>query len=91
MSIFEAGMLLCFGVAWPVSIYKSLTSKSTKGKSFLFIIIILLGYALGITNKLLAGADWVIWLYILNFVMVAFDAVLYMRNRKREKAQTNGA
>ena len=84
MSIFEAGMLVCFGVAWPVSIYKSLTSKSTKGKSFLFIII-LLGYAFGITNKMLGNTDWVIWLYILNFIMVAFDAVLYLRNRRLEK------
>ena len=84
MSIFEAGMLVCFGVAWPVSIYKSLTSKSTKGKSFLFIII-LLGYAFGIPNKMLGNTDWVIWLYILNFIMVAFDAVLYLRNRRLEK------
>ena len=32
MSIYEIIMLICFGAAWPFSIYKSLKSKSTKEK-----------------------------------------------------------
>lgn len=31
MSIFEVIMLICFGAAWPFSIYKSYTSTSTSG------------------------------------------------------------
>jgi len=85
MSVFEALMLISFGVAWPVSIYKSLLSRSTKGKSFLFMLIVLFGYASGIIHKVFFNLDWVLALYILNFVMVAIDVALYVRNRKEEK------
>ena len=37
MSGFEAVMMLCFGSAWPFSIYKSYTSRSNKGKSVWFL------------------------------------------------------
>jgi hypothetical protein len=86
MSIFEAFMLISFGIAWPVSIYKSIKSKSTKGKSFAFIMVILFGYACGITHKLLYSRDLVLILYFINFFMVAFDSILYVRNKKNEEA-----
>src|SRR4030067_1316191 len=35
MSIFEIGMLLCFGAALPPSQYQSLRSRSVEGKSLL--------------------------------------------------------
>jgi hypothetical protein len=82
MSIFEALMLICFGAAWPVSIYKSYTSRTCGGKSVIFLYIVLLGYAAGITHKLLYSRDSVIALYALNGVMVMIDVVLYYRNRK---------
>lgn len=85
MSIFEVLMLVCFGAAWPVSIYKSYTSRRTKGKSIMFLIIILIGYISGITHKLLFSFDFVIYLYILNFLMVSVDILLYFRNSKLEK------
>jgi uncharacterized protein with PQ loop repeat len=84
MSIFEAGMLLCFGCAWPTSIYKSIKSKSTKGKSLFFLIIILLGYISGIIHKLMYSRDIVMALYILNACMVIVDMVLYFIIKKRE-------
>ena len=43
MQIFEIFMLLCFGMSWPISVYKSFRSKSTKGKSVVFIVAIILG------------------------------------------------
>jgi hypothetical protein len=82
MSIFEALMLICFGAAWPVSIYKSYTSRTCSGKSVIFLYIVLLGYAAGLTHKILHSRDWVIALYALNGVMVVIDIVLYYRNRK---------
>jgi len=88
MSIFEAGMLLCFGAAWPTSIVKSLKSKSTKGKSILFLFIVLTGYVFGILHKIIFNPDIVIIFYILNFIMVAADACLYFRNKKIEKNST---
>jgi hypothetical protein len=82
MSIFELLMLLCFGAAWPVSIYKSLVTKSIEGKSVLFLYIILLGYIAGVTHKILYSYDFIIYLYILNGVMVLTDILLYYRNKR---------
>ncbi len=79
-SIFEVAMLVCFGAAWPVSIYKSWTSRTTAGKSLLFLIIVLAGYLCGIAYKLSGTPDYVIGFYILNAAMVLADIILYGRN-----------
>ncbi len=85
MSFFEMTMLLCFGMAWPTSIYKSIKSKSTKGKSVNFLFIILAGYLAGILHKLFYNLDFVIVLYVINFLMVLTDIILYYRNRRLEQ------
>lgn len=90
MKIFEAGMLLCFGAAWPMNIVKSLRSRTAGGKSVMFQWAILIGYICGITNKLINGADIVLALYILNFVMVATDTVLIYRNRALDRKRAAG-
>ncbi len=74
-------MLLCFGAAWPVSIYKSYTSRTTAGKSVIFLIIVLIGYIAGILHKVFNSLDFVIWLYVMNAAMVSIDILLYVRNR----------
>ncbi len=84
MSIFESLMLLSFGAAWPASIYTSYTTRSTRGKSLLFLLIILFGYLCGIAHKLVYARDPIIILYILNAVMVFTDLLLYFRNRRQE-------
>ena len=86
MSILEAIMLICFGAAWPFSIAKSLKSKSTNGKSLLFLVVLILGYIAGILNKLLNNNDIVLYLYILNLLMVSTDAMLWVRNKKLEQS-----
>jgi hypothetical protein len=83
--IFEIIMLLCFGAAWPASIAKSYTSKTTKGKSLLFLSLLLIGYVAGMINKIINGIDYVLYFYILNFIMVGTDILLYMRNSMLEK------
>lgn len=83
MSIFEIGMLLCFGAAWPFSIYRSLKSGSIAGKSPFFLCIIMVGYLCGILNKLLYRYDQVVYLYALNLVMVSTDFLIYLRNSRR--------
>lgn len=85
MSIYEAIMLLCFGAAWPFSIYKSYKSKSTNGKSSMFLIILIIGYISGILNKLIYNFDYVIYLYIINITMVSIDLILFMRNKRYEQ------
>lgn len=85
MSIFEIVMLICFGAAWPFSIYRSYTSKSVAGKSPYFLLIIMLGYVAGILNKVFYNFDQVIYLYVLNMIMVFADFLLYVRNAKLQK------
>lgn len=85
MSIFEAGMIICFGLAWPTSIIKSIKSKSTKGKSVGFLFIVLSGYVAGIIHKLVYSKDLIIIFYILNFIMVLTDILFYFRNKKLEE------
>lgn len=82
MSIFEIIMLACFGMAWPFSIYKSYKSKETKGKSVVFLFIIIIGYIAGIIHKLLYSRDGVVFLYMLNLLMVSADITLYYRNKR---------
>jgi hypothetical protein len=81
MSVFEIAMLVCFGAAWPVSIYKSLKTRAVAGKSLVFLVIVLVGYAAGILHKLFFHPDLVVWLYALNAVLVGADIALYLRNR----------
>jgi hypothetical protein len=82
---FEAGMLFCFGLAWPVNIYKSIKSRSTKGKSIMFSYVVLVGYISGTIFKLTSSLDIVLWLYIFNFVAVSVDLVLYYMNKNHER------
>lgn len=76
-SYYEILMLICFGVSWPVALLKTYKTKSVKGKSFLFLLLILLGYVFGIIHKLVYNLDYVIWLYILNGLLVFADMALW--------------
>lgn len=88
MSIFEALMLICFGLSWPMNIYKSWKTRSTTGKSLSFLLIIEVGYICGMINKVVVNYDFVSWLYLLNFMMVGMDVCLYFRNRKLDARRT---
>lgn len=90
MSVFEALMMVSFGFAWPANIYKSYVSRSALGKSGLFIIIILVGYLCGITHKYLYSRDLVMVLYLINFVMISIDGVLFLRNRRLDRLRSQG-
>ena len=85
MSVFELGMLICFGVSWPISVLKSYRMKTAKGKSLPFLIAIVVGYISGITHKLLYSRDIVLVMYIINLCMVSADLVLYFINRRYDK------
>ena len=85
MSVFELGMLICFGISWPINVMKSYRMKTAKGKSLPFLIAIVVGYLLGITHKLLYSRDIVLAMYIINLCMVSADLVLYFINRRYDK------
>lgn len=79
-------MLVSFGLAWPANIITSLRSRTARGRSLSFLLIVLVGYACGIGAKLAAGAiNYVLFFYIINMLMVGFDTLLYFRNRKLDK------
>jgi len=78
-------MIILFGVSWPASLHKSYKEKSTRGKSLIFLICILAGYAFGIVSKLTSGTiTYVLFFYCLNFLMVTADLCLYFKNKKYE-------
>ncbi|HPC93581.1 MAG TPA: hypothetical protein PLU87_01460 [Sedimentisphaerales bacterium] len=87
MSVFEAVMLVCFGVSWPISIAKSLRTRKVEGKSPLFMAIVCFGYLNGVIYKASQPFDWIIGLYVLNMVLVAVDLSLYFyysRDRRKD-------
>jgi len=84
--IFELIMLICFGLSWPISVYKSFISRSTKGKSLVFLCAIIIGYLSGIAGKIVGNAiSYVLILYCLNLAVVSIDLCLYFRNRRIER------
>ena len=86
MQIFEFIMLACFGLSWPISVYKSIKSKSTQGKSIVFIIAIIIGYISGIIGKIVNHKlSYVLIIYCFNLIVVSVDLVLFFINRKNEK------
>lgn len=85
VQIFELIMLVCFGMSWPISVYKSITSKSAKGKSCIFMIAIIIGYISGILGKIFSGQiNFVLILYCFNLAVVSIDFVLYFINKHNE-------
>ena len=85
MGLFEFLMLFCFGFSWPFAIAKSIKSKSTKGKSLMFMLLVIAGYVFGIIHKVLYNFNWVTWVYVILMLLVSFDVFLYWRNRRYEK------
>ena len=84
-SIFEALMLICFGVSWPFAIVRSVRARTSKGKSLTFLILLDLAYLSGILHKTLINLDVVLALYIINFIMVSIDIALYFRNARIDR------
>lgn len=85
-SILETAMIICFGVSWPLSIVRSVRSKSTKGKSLLFMCFIVFGYLCGLASKFMTHTyNLAFYFYFPNIIMVSTDICLYFRNKKLEK------
>ena len=89
--LMEAFTILCFGLSWPISIRKSLISKTAKGKSLFFEVFLLVGYAFGILRKVIqltvldcSGGIFFLsfFFYMLNFIEISIDVALYFRNCK---------
>ena len=85
--LFEIIMIVCFGFSWPMNVIKSYRSRTTKGKSLPFLLLIITGYVFGIIGKLIGGGfNWyVLFFYVLNLLMVSADLALYVRNYRLDK------
>jgi hypothetical protein len=91
--ILEIVMVVSFGCSWPLNVMKSYKARSTKGKSLGFLCLIFFGYIAGIASKLMNPAymanfatKWyVLFFYVLNFLMVGADLLLYFRNMRLDR------
>lgn len=89
MGIFEFVMLICFGLSWPISVYKSIKTKSTKGKSVFFIFAVIVGYVSGIIGKIVNNSiNYVLILYCFNLLVVTLDLAIYFVNKHHENSHT---
>ncbi|MBR4911199.1 MAG: hypothetical protein IKZ47_07790 [Clostridia bacterium] len=93
--LLEVVMIVSFGASWPMNVIKSFRSRTAKGKSLAFLLLIFFGYIAGITSKLINqnymaqfGEKWyVLFFYVLNLIMVGADLILYFRNRNIDKRE----
>ena len=89
----EVLMVVSFGASWPLNVIKSYKTRTTKGKSLPFLLLIFIGYIAGICSKLInpvymasVSTKWyVLFFYVLNFIMVGIDIIIYIRNYKSDK------
>ncbi|MBO4941514.1 MAG: hypothetical protein J6D15_04860 [Clostridia bacterium] len=92
----EILMIVSFGASWPLNVIKSYKARTTKGKSLAFLYLIFFGYIAGIASKFvneaymarIAQKWYVLFFYVLNFVMVGFDLILYYRNKQLDKKKS---
>lgn len=84
--LFESLMVISFGISWPISIIKSFTARTAKGKSLAFLLLIMFGYACGMLSKFWSGKiTYVFVFYVINFVMVSIDMILFFRNKRLDE------
>jgi len=89
----EIIMIVSFGCSWPLNVIKSYKAGTTKGKSLAFLLLIFFGYIAGISSKFvnteyMANIEtkwYVLFFYVLNFIMVGADLVMYIRNYRLDK------
>lgn len=91
--LLEAGMLICFGISWPINLIKNIRVRSAKGMSLPFILLIVIGYLMGIGAKIVAHVsggsplNYVFAVYIFNLLMVSANIVVYFVNRRYDRAR----
>ena len=89
--VFELIMIVCFGVSWPLNIWKAWKARTAKGSSVPFYFLILTGYLFGIASKAIklsrgiSTPGYVWFFYILNSVIVAVGIAVWFRNRRLDR------
>lgn len=84
--VLETLMLVCFGLSWPINVWKNLKARTAKNMSLRFIMLIIIGYVAGIIAKIYKGAiNYVFVVYIINLLIVSVNVVIYFVNKKIDK------
>ena len=88
----EIMMLVAFGASWPFNIMKSWRSRTAKGKSVVFEFIVVFGYLIGVTGKLIlfrrtGVLPYSTWFYLADIQMVVIDIALYYRNAALDRRE----
>ncbi len=87
---FEIGMILAFGISWPINLIKAWKARTTRGTSLLFLLLIFFGYIAGIIAKFINPvymanfrSKWyVLIVYFFNLIVVSLNIVVYFMNKK---------
>lgn len=85
--LLEFGMLFAFGFSWPFAIARTYRAKRVDGKSPMFMIIVLIGYACGIAAHLVEGSKlWLCVVYLVDMALVATDLSLYFHYSRQARS-----
>ena len=65
-------------------------SRTAKGKSVVFEVVVITGYLIGLFGKLYTYRQtgvlaYSVWFYLADILMVSVDLVLYCINTRRDK------
>lgn len=86
--LLESVMLICFGLSWPISLAKNIKARSARNMSLRFTLLIILGYAAGITGKILNGVfNYVLIVYLVNLIIVSANLVVFFINRRYDRKE----
>ena len=86
--IFEIGMMLCFAAAWPFNIARSWKARTAVVTSPWFMLVIELGYVLGMMNKYVNNdVNYVFAFYVLDCVLVLIGLAIYARNKAIDRSR----
>lgn len=85
--VLETVMLVCFGFSWPLNVVKALRSRTARGTSLPFILLIITGYLAGITAKIITHqVNYVLIAYLLNLAIVSVNLIVYFRNMALDRS-----
>lgn len=94
--ILEIIMILCFGISWPFNIIKAHKTKTAKGTSLQFLLLITFGYVAGIVSKIVmwilkGNSYWTLTkiiafiVYVINLTMIITAIFIYFKNKKLDE------
>lgn len=87
--VLEVGMLVCFGLSWPINALKAYKAGTAKGTSWQFLALISAGYVCGIAAKFASGdVSWVVLAYVLNCLFLIANWAVYARNCRLDARRT---